>query len=108
VAPDIGIIRAALLASLLPAYRRRLTSSFYAIRQSLQRRLDYLKGVAKVWLTDDDLDQEDLETDVAETLFLDEDEEQPSDEVPALFLGEVNYVTDFLADLRALGTDSKF
>ena len=96
------------LGFIMTVYRRRLTSSFYAIQQSLQRRLDYLKGAAKGWLTDDDLDQEDLETDVTETLLFDEDEERPPEEVPSLFLGEVNFVTDFLADLRALGTDSKF
>ena len=28
--------------------------------------------------------------------------------MPSLFMGEVQYVEDFLADLRALGTDSKF
>jgi superfamily II DNA or RNA helicase len=96
------------LGFIMTVYRRRLTSSFYAIQQSLQRRLDYLKGAAKDWLTDDDLDQEDLDTDVTETLLFDDDEERPSDEVPTLFLGEVQYVEDFLADLRALGTDSKF
>jgi len=97
------------LGFIMTVYRRRLTSSFYAIQQSLQRRLDYLKGAAKGWLTDDDLDQEDLETDITETLlFGEDDDEQAEGEVPAVFLGEVQYVEDFLADLRALGTDSKF
>lgn len=97
------------LGFIMTIYRRRLTSSFYAIQHSLQRRLDYLKGESKGWLTDDDLDQEDLEADVTEALlFGDDEEEQPPEEVPSLFLGEVNYVEDFLADLRALGTDSKF
>ncbi len=97
------------LGFIMTVYRRRLTSSFYAIQRSLQRRLEYLKGESKGWLTDDDLDQEDLEADVTETLLFDEDDdEQAEAEVPPLFLGEVQFVEDFLADLRALGTDSKF
>ena len=96
------------LGFIMTVYRRRLTSSFYAIQRSLQRRLDYLRGEAKSWLTDDDLDQEDLDTDVTETLFFDDDDERSEDEVPSLFLGEIKYVTEFLAELRALGTDSKF
>ena len=96
------------LGFIMTVYRRRLTSSFYAIQRSLQRRLDYLKGAAKDWLTDDDLDQEDLDTDVTETLLFGDDEEQAEGEVPSLFLGEIQYVEDFLADLRILGTDSKF
>ncbi len=95
------------LGFIMTVYRRRLTSSFYAIQQSLQRRLDYLKGAARSWLDDDDLDQEDLEADITETLF-DDGEELSEGDVPSLFLGEVQFVTDFLADLRGLGTDSKF
>lgn len=97
------------LGFIMTVYRRRLTSSFYAIQQSLHRRLEYLKGESRDWLTDDDLDQEDLEADVTETLLVDEDDDEPAEgEVPSLFLGEVEYVEDFLAELRTLGTDSKF
>jgi len=96
------------LGFIMTVYRRRLTSSFYAIQQSLQRRLDYLKGVAKRWLTDDDLDQDDLDADVTETLLLDNEDQQAEGGVFSLFLGEIDYVEDFLADLRDLGTDSKF
>ena len=95
------------LGFIMTVYRRRLTSSFYAIQQSLQRRLDYLKGASKDWLTDDDLDQEDLEADVTEMLF-DNGEELSEGDVPELFLGEMQYVEDFLARLRSLGSDSKF
>ena len=35
------------LGFIMTVYRRRLTSSFYAIQQSLQRRLEYLKGAAE-------------------------------------------------------------
>lgn len=98
------------LGFIMTVYRRRLTSSFYAIQQSLERRLAYLKGASQAdLLTDDDLDQEDLDADVSEELLFDTgDEDQDDASVPALFLGEIQYVTRFLADLRALGTDSKF
>ena len=57
----------------MTVYRRRLTSSFYAIEQSLQRRLNYLKGETEGgWLTDEDLEQEDLEEDVSELLPFDD------------------------------------
>jgi SNF2 family DNA or RNA helicase len=96
------------LGFIMTVYRRRLTSSFYAIEESLKRRLAYLKGESEGgWLTDEDVEQEDLEQDVSELLPLGDDGE-PSQEVPPLFLGEMDYVKDFLADLRAMGTDSKF
>ena len=97
------------LGFIMTVYRRRLTSSFYAIQQSLQRRRAYLQGQAQDWLTDDDLDQDDLEADVTETLLGgEEDARRPAGEVSWLFLEEVQYLERFLADLRALGTDSKF
>ena len=58
-------------------------------------------------MTDEDLEQEDLDEDVSELLPFDEDG-RAVEQVPPLFLGEIEYVRDFLADLRALGTDSKF
>ena len=54
------------LGFIMTVYRRRLTSSFYAIQKSLERRLEYLKGEETGLTDDDDLDQEDLETDVTE------------------------------------------
>jgi len=97
------------LGFIMTVYRRRLTSSFYAIQRSLERRLAFLKGEAEGdLLTDDDLDQEDLETDVSELLPLAADMTEEETEVPSIFRGEIDYVEDFLADLRALGTDSKF
>jgi superfamily II DNA or RNA helicase len=97
------------LGFIMTVYRRRLTSSFYAIEESLQRRLTYLKGGANGnWLTDEDLEQEDLDEDVSELLPFDGVGQQVQQQVPPLFLGEIEYVQDFLAELRALGTDSKF
>lgn len=97
------------LGFIMTVYRRRLTSSFYAIEESLQRRLAYLQGeTGSSGLTDEDLEQEDLEEDVSELLPFDDDGEQPQSQIPPLFLGEIEYVQDFLSELRALGTDSKF
>lgn len=108
------------LGFIMTVYRRRLTSSFYAIEQSLERRLAYLKGETRViGVNDEDIDEDDLEEDVSELLPLDEvapalvagrgtDNAPPEEMPPPLFLGEIEYVRDFLADLRALGADSKF
>jgi superfamily II DNA or RNA helicase len=96
------------LGFIMTVYRRRLTSSFYAIAESLKRRLDFLKGVAAqdqtAGLTDDDLEQDDLDKDVQDLLLAVEAEP----ETKKLFAGEVQYIEDFLADLRALGSDSKY
>ena len=35
------------LGFIMTVYRRRLTSSFYAIQQSLERRLEFLRGTAQ-------------------------------------------------------------
>ena len=53
----------------MTVYRRRLTSSFYAIQRSLERRLEYLegrdpKGLAHRTTT---WTRRDLEADVTET-----------------------------------------
>jgi hypothetical protein len=97
------------LGFIMTVYRRRLTSSFYAIEESLQRRLNYLKGESQSgWLTDEDLEQEDLDEDVSELLPFDETEAKQNRQTPPLFLGEIEYVQDFLSELRSLGTDSKF
>jgi SNF2 family DNA or RNA helicase len=97
------------LGFIMTVYRRRLTSSFYAIQESLQRRLTYLKGETDgSWLTDEDLEQEDLDEDVSELLPFDDSGQKTQPQVSPLFLGEIEYVQDFLSELRALGTDSKF
>src|SRR5208283_1241214 len=90
------------LGFIMTVYRRRLTSSFYAIQKSLERRLEFLKGKDTGLTDDDDTDQDDLETDVTE-LF-----QFATPETRKLFQGEIQYVGDFLAGLRTIGTDSKF
>ena len=91
------------LGFVMTVYRRRLTSSFYAVRRSLERRLDFLRGQAApgtvAGFDEDDLEQEDLTRDISEEL---EGEER------SRFRGEIEYLEDFLAALRSLGgNDSK-
>ncbi|MFC1976108.1 helicase-related protein [Chloroflexota bacterium] len=89
------------LGFIMTVYRRRLTSSFYAVRLSLERRLAFLRGqAATAGADDDDLEQEDLLLDVTEDLA---DETERS-----RFRDEIEYVEDFLTALNQLGgNDSK-
>ena len=85
------------LGFVMTVYRRRLTSSFHALHLSLERRLKFLRGVIsgdKIF-DDDDLEQDELEQDVAEELLTDADRER--------FQSEVEYVEDFIQQLRLLG-----
>ncbi len=85
------------LGFVMTVYRRRLTSSFYAVQRSLERRLAFLRGLADLGL------EEDLEQ---EALALDVDERLPVER--ALFQGEIAYVEDFLRELASMGGhDSK-
>ncbi|RME45420.1 MAG: helicase [Caldilineae bacterium] len=93
------------LGFVMTVYRRRLTSSFYAVRRSLERRLAFLRGAVVrdeeqiAGLDLDDLEQDDLSYDVGEQL---------SDVRRDLFAEEEQYVEDFLSELRGLGEqDSK-
>ena len=90
------------LGFVMTVYRRRLTSSFYALERSLQRRLDFLEGVNDPGVSTEDLEEEDLSLDIGEVL-----EERP-DEMRELFADEVQYVEAFLQKLRNLGTDTKY
>jgi hypothetical protein len=97
------------LGFIMTVYRRRLTSSFSAVQRSLEGRLEYFRGLAKTsWLTEEDLDQEDLDQDVTELFVSGEEGAAASEGLSALSLREIEYVEKFLADLRGLGTDSKF
>jgi hypothetical protein len=53
------------LGFVMTVYRRRLTSSFYAVRRSLDRRLKFLQGQIgeQDIFTDDDLEQDELDFD---------------------------------------------
>jgi len=88
------------LGFIMTVYRRRLTSSFYAIRRSLDRRLEFLEGrlAASGLVDDDDIEQEELDLDV---------EEDAEGIDPSLFVSEMEYVKDFLRELRMLTGESK-
>lgn len=89
------------LGFIMTVYRRRLTSSFYAVRCSLERRLNYLKGEISFdnAYVDDDLEQDELSLDITEEL-----EDDPSHHYQA----EVAYLEDFINELRQISmTDSK-
>ncbi len=89
------------LGFVMTVYRRRLTSSFYALRRSLERRRAFLEGraLAGEILTDDDLEDEDLDFDFTEEL-------EDGAATPG-FREELRYIGDFIAAIDRLGTDSK-
>lgn len=91
------------LGFVMTVYRRRLTSSFYALEQSLGRRLSFLRGeTTDTGITDEDLEEDELQLDVEE--LIEEDDRR----LASIFAEEVQYVEDFLLQLRNLGTDTKF
>jgi len=90
------------LGFIMTVYRRRLTSSFYAIQKSLERRYQYLKGELTLdkTLDDDDIEQDVLDTDIDEQLS------PPMNK--SKFREELSFVRDFISDLKSLGpSDSK-
>jgi ERCC4-related helicase len=88
------------LGFVMTVYRRRLTSSFFAVRCSLERRLKYLQGQMgeQDIFTDDDTEQDEL----------DFDQETKSGHDKDYFETELNYVKDFIQELKLLSiADSK-
>lgn len=88
------------LGFVMTVYRRRLTSSFYAVRCSLDRRLKFLQGQIgeQEIFTDDDTEQDEL----------DFDQETKSGHDKEYFETEFNYVKDFIMELKTLSiADSK-
>ncbi len=92
------------LGFVMTVYRRRLTSSFYAVRRSLERRRRLLAGGATI----------------GDDLFADQeasDREAPDQEAQSSAAGlalsgqdrsdEATYLDQFLRDLGALASDSK-
>jgi len=87
------------LGFVMTVYRRRLTSSFAAVRASLERRLEYLRGRRRdPGLTEEDLEQAELEQDVSEEL---------PQALERAFAEEARYLEDFVRELELLGHDSK-
>lgn len=85
------------LGFVMTVYRKRLTSSFYALERSLTRRLDSLRDRLSPsdMFDDEDLETEELDLDVDEEFDLEGAEE------------EIEYIEDFLKDLAMLPQDSK-
>lgn len=94
------------LGFIMTVYRRRLTSSFEAIRQSLQRRLHALEhGLSLAEMLDDD-DRRAVED--APALDLDpDDQEQLEAATAGLIADEIDELRDFLHSLDRLTFDSK-
>ncbi|MFY1702985.1 DEAD/DEAH box helicase [Micromonospora sp. WMMA1923] len=88
------------LGFIMTVYRRRLTSSFEAIRCSLRRRLEVLeqgKNLNELLAADDQVDLEDA-------LFDPEEFDATAD----LLRGEITELRDFIADLEKItGEDTK-
>jgi len=93
------------LGFIMTIYRRRLTSSFYAITKSLERRLAFLKGDttgAEDWLDEiEDISEDELQelTEEARKRLLEEN--AGVDE-------EIDYLDNFLRDLYSCERDSKY
>lgn len=88
------------LGFIMTVYRRRLTSSFHAIQQSLQRRLDVLQHDKAL---SDLLDDDDATTLEDSTLFDPDDLDTPTNRLA----GEITELRDFLHNLSSLTHDSK-
>ncbi len=91
------------LGFVMTVYRRRLTSSFYAVRKSLERRQQWLRGVnpADLPMGDDDIEQEELEQDISDDTAVHAGNRDR-------FRAELDYLDDFIQDLKALtAADSK-
>lgn len=87
------------LGFLMTLYRKRLTSSFYAIKESLQRRLDSLIAGMGSSLTQDDFsDIDDADDAVIEGL---ESYMEPVDPQ------EIQYLEDLLRQFETTGEDTK-
>lgn len=82
-------------------YRRRLASSFYSLRQTLNNRLAQLVSPKPLLVTREDLSDDEL----AEKPMEEEDAEELSKE--ALEFEERDRIQDLLKGIAKLGTDSK-
>jgi ERCC4-related helicase len=87
------------LGFLMTLYRKRLTSSFYAIQQSLQRRLDALIDQQGSGLTEDDLNElDEIDEPIIDGL---EDFIEPVDP------REIEYLESLLRQFDNTGEDTK-
>jgi superfamily II DNA or RNA helicase len=87
----------------MTVYRRRLASSFYALRQTLNNRLSRLANAGKdaISVTEEDVSQNELATDVMD------EGEATSLASEALVAEERSKIEDLLKQISKLATDSK-
>jgi len=90
---------------IMTVYRRRLTSSFDALKRSLEKRLAKLEGQHTALLLDeDDTDaSDDYVPAIAQELDLEELAEQGE-----ILQTEIDYLKAFIQDIKNLPGDSKF
>ncbi|MCL4868343.1 MAG: DEAD/DEAH box helicase family protein [Anaerolineae bacterium] len=101
------------LGFIMTVYRRRLTSSFYAVRKSLERRRDWLTGqleFGEAFTQEDEADLDELdELEQAGFDLHGLDPQRPlTPGQKEHFLAELDYLDSFITDLQALSQgDSK-
>ena len=91
------------LGFLMTLYRKRLTSSFYAIKSSLQRRLDFLLTQQGSVLSDDDLADLDDASDAVITGM----ESYLGKIIEEIDPQEIQYLEDLLRQFDNTGEDTK-
>ncbi|HHV54949.1 MAG TPA: DEAD/DEAH box helicase family protein [Firmicutes bacterium] len=98
------------LGFIMTVYRRRLTSSFAALRRSLERRRDYLLGRAgpPFGFTDEDTEEADLDEDTLEELHETTVGRELSPSLRRLIAEEIREVDTILDRVERLGEDTKF
>jgi hypothetical protein len=98
---------------IMTVYRRRLTSSFYAIRRSLERRRDWLSGQLSddaVFTEDDVVDLDELEEleQAGFDLYGNDGDSAGASGLKGDLTAELAYIDEFISDLRDLSQgDSK-
>lgn len=90
----------------MTTYRKRLASSFYALRQTLEERLGVVNGQASLPF-DTVRTAEDTEEDLDETGDLVDEEAVDAQKVAALHLEESGEIERLLVQVRRLPADSK-
>ncbi len=89
---------------IMTVYRRRLTSSFDALKRSLEKRLAKLEGHQAALLDDDDSNaSDDYIPAIVQELDLDELAEQSE-----VLQTEIDYLKTFIQDIKNLPGNSKF
>jgi|GEM_PF-1872613 len=95
------------LGFIMEIYRKRLTSSFYAITKSLERRQEKLQNALRTGDMYEFVPDELEEEDEAEYEDVERLDDTKSKKVRDIIKTELEYLNSFLDDLRSLRTDTK-